>query len=98
MTEALAPSPTPRWAASLNLFNPYVNAAAAKRIYDSQGVGAWHASHESHMGQARAAYLATKGSSAAGGGSGGGDAKKPKPFTRRAVHGATRGRAFRGGR
>lgn len=50
--------PSHPWAWALNLFNPFVNARAAKRIFDSQGIGAWHADHTPYIGEARAAVAA----------------------------------------
>jgi hypothetical protein len=64
------------WARTLNLFDPYVNARAAKRIFDSQGVGAWHGDHTPYIDQARAAVAALSGGRSPGGTS---EPAKPKP-------------------
>jgi hypothetical protein len=66
------------WARSMNLFDPFVNMRAAKRIYDSQGWGAWHADHTPWISRARAAIAAMRsGRGGRGGGGGGGGRSAP---------------------
>jgi hypothetical protein len=55
------------WARGMNLFDPFVNMRAAKRIFDSQGWGAWHADHTPHIGAARAAIESAFGGKGGGG-------------------------------
>jgi TP901 family phage tail tape measure protein len=65
------------WARGMNLFDPFVNMRAAKRIFDSQGWGAWHADHTPHIGAARAAIAAAFGGRRGGGGGGGSFSRSP---------------------